>query len=209
MPNLAFQVIGVEAPYHAATPLLLFKLHIANVPAGELIHTIILQCQVQIESVKRSYTPAEKEKLRDLFGEPERWGQTLRNKLWVHAQVNVPSFTGEVTVDLPVACTYDMNIAGAKYFYALEQGEIPLLFLFSGTVFHATSDERLQVAQVPWNKEAAFRLPVAVWQTMIEHYYPNTTWLILQRDVFDRLYEYKQRQGLPTWEHVLAQLLPE
>lgn len=209
MPHVTFQVVGVDAPPYAATPLLLFKLAIDNAPASEPIHAILLQCQIQIESVKRSYTPAEKEKLRDLFGEPERWGQTLRNKLWVHAQVNVPSFHECVTVDLPVACTYDLNVAGAKYFYALEQGEIPLLFLFSGTIFYAAADGQLQVAQVPWNREAAFRLPTQVWQTMIDHYYPNTAWLTLQRDVFDRLYQYKQRQGLPTWEQALEQLLPD
>src|SRR5262249_19407875 len=145
--------------------------------------------QIQIETVKRSYTPAEKEKLRDLFGEPERWGQTLRNKLWLHAQVNVPAFRERVVVQMPVACTYDLNVVGTKYFYALESGEVPLLFLFSGTVFYAAAEDGcLQAAQISWNKEARFRLPIQIWQEMIECYFPNSNYLMLHRDVFDRLY---------------------
>ena len=95
-----------------------------------------------------------------------------------------------------------------KYFYALEAGEVPLTLLFSGTVFYAVNGV-LQIAQIPWDKEAAYRLPVQVWQTMMEHYYPNSAWLTLRRDVFDRLYQYKMQHGLPTWEHVVEALLPE
>lgn len=37
---------------------------------------------------------------------------------------------------------------------------MPLNFLFSGTVFYADENGALQVAPIPWNKEAPFRLPV-------------------------------------------------
>ena len=43
---------------------------------------------------------------------------------------------------------------------------------------------------------------------MMERYYPNTAWLCLRQDVFDRLYRYKSRRGLPTWEQALEGLLP-
>ena len=46
-----------------------------------------------------------------------------------------PGFTGQHRVELPVPCTYDFEVAAAKYLHALDDGEIPLLFLFSGTVF--------------------------------------------------------------------------
>jgi len=98
-------------------------------------------------------------------------------------------------------------VAATKYFYALEEGEVPLLFLFSGTIFYAADDGALQVAQISWDKEAPFRLPVQVWKEMIDHYYPNSAWLRLQQDVFDRLYRYKVRRGLPTWEQALESLL--
>ena len=207
MPDLNFQVIDAEAPAHAVAPLLIFKLAVSATPAAGPIHTVMLQCQIQIEAVRRQYNAAERDKLRDLFGESARWGQTLRNRLWTHAHVIVPGFSGHTVVDLPVTCTFDLNVAGAKYFYALEAGEIPLLFLFSGTVFYAADDGRLQVTQVPWNKEASFRLPVTAWQEMIERHYPNSAWFYLQRDVFDRLYHYKQLHGLPTWEQVMERLL--
>jgi hypothetical protein len=129
--------------------------------------------------------------------------------LWTFTNVNVPAFTESVLVDLPVPCTFDFNVAAAKYFYALENGEVPLTLLFSGTVFYDAGGDQLQVAQIPWEKEAAFRLPVPVWKAMMDHYYPNSAWLRLHRDVFDRLYLYKIRSGLPTWEQVLESLLPQ
>ena len=208
MPDLNFQVKGVEAPRFAATPQLAFKLHIANADATELIHSITLRCQIRLEVTRRRYGTDEQVRLRDLFGEPEQWKDTLRSMLWTHANVIVPPFTGSTVVDLSVPCTYDFNIAATKYFYALEDGDIPLLFLFSGTVFYAAETGALQVAQIPWDREATFRLSVQVWQNMIDHYYPNSAWLYLQRDVFDRLYQYKLRRGLPTWEQVVASLLP-
>jgi len=208
VPDLNFTVTGVEATAHAVTPLITFQMEVINTPPDESIHTVILQCQIQIETIRRQYNGAEKAKLLDLFGEPERWGQTLRTMLWTHAHTTIRGFTGQTTVQLPVACTYDLNVAGTKYFYALEEGEVPLRFLFSGTVFYAGQSRGLQVTQISWDKEATFRLPVRVWQEMIDRYYPNTAWLYLHKDVFDRLYQYKVKRGLPTWEDTLRSLLP-
>ena len=208
MPDLDFQVQGVAAPQFAAAPLLAFKLHLANAIIEQPIHSIALRCQIQIAATRRRYSPSEQAQLLDLFGEPERWSQTLRSMLWTHASVVVPPFTGDAVVDLPVACTYDFNVAATKYFYALEDGDIPLLFLFSGTIFYATDDGALQVAQISWDKEAPFKLPVHVWRQMMDHYYPNSNWLSLRKDVFDRLYRYKIQRGLPTWEQALESLLP-
>jgi hypothetical protein len=209
MPDLNFRISGVEVPPHAATPQLHFMLNVANVDASEPIHSVILQCQIQLETTKRSYTPDEKEKLRDLFGEPDRWGQTLRNTLWTHAQVTVSAFTGSTEVSLAVTCTYDLNVVGTKYFYALDSGDVPLLFLFSGTVFYAAEDGRLQATQIAWNKEASFSMPVSIWQDMIATYYPGTAFVVLQKDTFDRLYEFKRLYSLPTWEHAIERLLDE
>ncbi|MBA3947291.1 MAG: hypothetical protein H0X37_22375 [Herpetosiphonaceae bacterium] len=207
MPDLQFQIDGVEAPAFAAAPLLAFKLRVTNALSDEPIHTVVLRCQVQISATRRRYSPTDQERLLDLFGEPERWSQTLRTLLWTHASVVVPSFTGSTVVDLPVPCTYDFNVAATKYFYALEEGEIPLLFLFSGTVFYAAGHAPLQIAQISWDREAAFRLPVKVWQEMMNLYYPQSAWLRVRQDVFDQLYRYKLQHGLPTWEQALESLL--
>lgn len=209
MPDLSFEVENAEAVPFAASPLLAFKLRISNRFADEPIHTIALRCQIMIDPARRRYQDEEKERLRDLFGEPERWGQTVRPMLWTHASLVVTSFTGSDVVDLPVPCTFDFNIAATKYFAGLTDGEVPLNLQFSGTVFYATDEGTLQVMQIPWDKEARYRLPVQVWKQMMDIYYPNSAWLSLRRDVFDRLYRYKVRRGIPTWEQALESLLPD
>jgi hypothetical protein len=119
----------------------------------------------------------------------------------------VTSFQGSTLVEMPVPCTFDFNVAATKYFAGLEDGEVPLLLLFSGTVFYEAGDGALQVAQISWEKEAKYRLPVRVWQEMMDFYYPNIVWLSLRRDVFDRLAQYKMGRGIPTWEQALESLL--
>jgi hypothetical protein len=207
MPDLNFQVETAEAARFAAAPLLVFKLRIDNADAAETIHSVALRCQIQIEPAKRRYTGSEQDRLLDLFGEPERWGQTLRGMLWTHASVVVPPFNETAVVELPVPCTFDFNVAAAKYFAGLDDGEVPLCLQFSGTAFYET-DAGLQVAQISWDKETRFRLPVLTWREMMDIYYPNSVWLNLRRDVFDRLNLYKMRRGMTTWEQALESLLP-
>ena len=154
MPELHFKIEAAEAVPHAAAPLIALKLRITNLPASEAIHTLTLRCQVQIEPSKRRYVPQEQEKLLDLFGTPERWSRTVRPLLWMNATVAVPGFTDNVLVDLQLPCTFDFNVAATKYFHALETGEIPVCVMFSGTVFYQGEDGSLQVAQVPWDREA-------------------------------------------------------
>lgn len=208
MPNLSFQVESAEAVPFAAAPTLAFRVRVNNADSKQAIHTVVLRCQIQIESPRRRYAPEDQEKLLDLFGEPGRWSTTLRSLLWTHASVIIPSFTGSTGMELHVPCTFDFNVAATKYFQALQDGAVPLCFLFSGSVFHTTADAALQVAPIPWSTEAKFALPVKVWKEMMDAYYPNSAWLCLRRDVFDRLYQYKVRQGIPTWEQALERILP-
>ncbi len=207
MPELHFQIEAAEAVPHAAAPLIALKLRITNLPASEEIHTLTLRCQVQIEPAKRRYVPQEQEKLLDLFGTPERWSRTVRPLLWMNTTVAVPGFTDNVLVDLQLPCTFDFNVAATKYFHALDTGEIPVCVMFSGTVFYQGADGALQVAQVPWDREANFRLPISVWKEMMEMHFPNTAWLCLRRDVFEQLYQYKVRHGIPTWEQAISRAL--
>lgn len=209
MPDINFEIFAAEPQAYAVSPALVFKLGVASANLTEAIHTIALRCQIQIEPTRRHYQASEQERLQDLFGEPSRWGQTLKTLLWTHTSVVVPGFTGSTTVDLPVPCTFDFNIAATKYFAGLTDGEIPLVLQFSGTIFYANESGALQVAQIPWSKEAKYRLLVKVWQEMMEMYYPNSAWLRLRRDVFDRLYAYKVQRGFPTWEQTLESLLPD
>ncbi len=207
MPELNFKIEGAESPKFSASPLIALKLRITNSDPSESIHSIALRCQIQLEVTRRRYSAEEQRKLRDLFGEPDRWSLTLRNLLWTHVNFNVPPFRGETLVDLPVPCTFDFNVGATKYFYGLGDGEVPICVMFSGTVFYAHANESLQVAPISWDKEARFSLPVKVWREMMDSFYPNTAWVHLRRDVFEKLYEYKVRNGIPTWEQALERML--
>ncbi|HTW58754.1 MAG TPA: DUF6084 family protein [Terriglobales bacterium] len=219
MPDLSFKIEGAEVQKFAASPEIVLKLRVtnANLNHAETIHSVALRCQIQMEVTRRRYTPQEQEKLRDLFGEPERWSKTLRNLLWTHVNINVPPFQKSTVVDMAVPCTFDFNVAATKYFYGLSDGDVPLCLMFSGTVFYARKQEReqenendgehLQVEPISWDKETRFALPIKIWREMMDTYYPNSAWLCLRRDVFERLYDYKVRHGIPTWEQALETIL--
>ena len=205
-PELLFAVEGAEAECFAASPLIHLRTRIGAKQAEAGIRNVMLQCQVRIEPVRRRYAAAEQARLVELFGAPERWSRTLQSLLWAHSSVLVPAFDGSCVVPLPLPCTFDFNVAVTKYVHGLEGGEVPLLLLFSGTVFY-DQGAGLQIGQIPSTDEVRFRLPVAVWQSMMAHYYPNSAWLCLRQDVFDGLYRYKVQHGLPTWEQTLQSLL--
>ncbi len=205
MPDLDFQVERAEILSYAAVPTLAFRLRVESLD-GEPIRSVVLKTQLRILTTQRLYADAEQARLVEVFGERQRWGETLKSLLWSHVTLLVPAFTGSTVVEMPVPCTYDFEVVSAKYFHALEKGEIPLEFLFSGTIFYA-SHAGLQVCQIPWEKEAHFGLPVSLWKQMMDVYFPNSAWLRLRRDVFDNLYRYKTRQSLATWEDAVERLL--
>ncbi len=206
MPDLGFAVEGAAAVPYCATPTIGLALRVTN-RAGDRVHAVALDCQVRIEAQRRSYTAAEQEGLADLFGEPSRWSQTLHSLLWAHAAVSVPPFEETAVVPVHLPCTADLNVLAARYFHALEDGGVPVTLLFSGSIFHAGPDGALQVARVPWSAEATYDLPVAAWREQLDLYFPNTAWLALRRDVFDRLHAYRASRGLLTWEQALEELL--
>jgi hypothetical protein len=206
VPDLDFGVEGAEVLEFAAVPSLLFKLRIENLE-GEPVRSVALNTQIRIAATQRHYETAEQERLLELFGEPHRWGGTLRSLLWTHTTLQVPPFSESTVVDMPVPGTYDLEVVASKYFYALEDGEVPLEFLFSGTVFYAGEGGQLQIARISWEKEAEFRLPVRLWKEMMERYFPNTAWIRLRKDAFDQLYNYKVSRGFPTWEAAVEALL--
>jgi hypothetical protein len=118
----------------------------------------------------------------------------------------VQGFTGITEVDLALPCTYDFEVTGSRYLHAVGEGDIPIVFLFSGTVF-TRGAHGFGVVQVPWDCEASYQLPVQVWQQMIASYYPNTGWIRLDHDVLTALAEFKAQHGLTTWEETVQNLL--
>jgi len=205
-PELGFTVLGCEPLPHAAAPSLRFTLAVDA--HGLAIRSVMLEVQVRIAATQRGYTEAEQAQLGDLFGAPHRWGDTLRNLLWTQATLVVPPFDGATVVDLVVPCTYDFDVAAAKYLAGLAEGEIPLELLFSGTVFYAGPSGGLQINRISWNAEAAHRLPVRVWRETMDHYFPNSAWLRVDREHFERLVALRARGAHTSWESVVDALLP-
>lgn len=202
--EFAFTCTGVRADAYAAGPTLVFRLRITAAGGGR-VHALALRCQIRIEPARRSYDATEAEGLADLFGERSRWGNTLQPVQFAQVSVMVPSFSGETETDLVVPCTYDMDIAATRYFEALEDGEVPLLMLFSGTAF--TGDGGFRVEPVPWDREATYRMPVAVWREMVEQHFPGCGWLRLPRDTMDELLAFRSRHALASWEATVRALL--
>jgi hypothetical protein len=205
MVDLVFDLLDGHAEPYAAAPTVAFRLRISET-SGARIHAIALRCQIRIEPLQRSYNDNEAERLVELFGERPRWVNTLKPMQFAIIQVLVPSFTGSVEVDVPVACTYDFEVSTAKYFHALEADEVPMLMLFSGTVF-TEGPSGYAVTQVPWACEARYRLPVAVWRDLMDLYFPNSGWIRLHRDTLDALTRFKAERAIPTWDQALDELL--
>jgi len=205
--DLVFDCLGARAERHAVVPLLTLELRITET-TGATVDAIALRCQIRIEPHLRRYSATEAEALHDLFGDPARWADTVKPMQFTTVSAMVPRFTGATTLDLPVPCTYDLEIASTKYFDALADGAIPLLLLFSGTIF-SVRDGRMSVAQVPWSKESAFGLPVEVWRQTVDVHFPNSGWLRLSRHTLDALRDYKIAHTLPTWDDTVASLLDQ
>jgi hypothetical protein len=207
MAELTFGCTGASAPRYAATPTLAFELTITE-STGVRIHAIALRCQIRIEPHRRRYSAAEARRLHDLFGDPSRWADTVKPIQLATISTMVPAFSALTEVDLQVPCTYDLEVASARYLYGLDDGTIPLLLLFSGTVFLASGDDDgFSVELVPWSSEASFRLPVSVWREVVDIHFPGSAWLRCGRETMDALAEFKATRALPTWDATLSALL--
>jgi hypothetical protein len=207
MTDLVFDCVDAQPDRYAAVPTLQLKLRISET-TGAQVHAIALRCQIRIQPQRRRYSAEEADGLLELFGEPARWGDTLKPLQFATVSLMVPSFTGSTELDLPVPCTYDFEVAAAKYLHALRDGEVPLLLLFSGTVF-TRGLSGFSVDQVPWHKDATYRLPVSVWRELMDRFFPGSGWIRVRRDTLDALQRFKAVRALPTWDDALEALFKE
>lgn len=206
MPKLSFCLAGVAAERYSAVPTLNFALRIERAGGGP-VRSILLDTQIQIAARRRPYGEVEQGWLTELFGTPDRWSSTLRTLLWMRTTLVVPPFADSVEVTLPVPCSYDIEANAANYLSGLEDGEVPLEFLFSGSVFYVGPSGLLQTTRIPWDCEAEYRLPVSVWREAMDLHFPGCAWLRLGRPAFDRLRAYKAEHGLRTLEDAVERLM--
>ncbi len=207
MAELVFDCTGARADKFAAYPSMFFTLRVSET-TGQRVEAIALRCQIRIVPARRRYTDEEAERLNDLFGDTQRWADTLKPVQFINVSTMVPGFTGSTDIDLPVPLTYDMEIGATRYFAGLDDGEVPLLLLFSGTVFSIT-DGKMSVTQVPWSNEASYRLPVSVWREAMDAHFPNAAWIKVSLLTFDDLVRFKTARGLLTWDATILALLSE
>ena len=208
IPELSFRVQDAVAERYSAVPTINFLLSVERSGGGP-VRSIMLDTQIQIAARRRPYSDGEQAWLVELFGTPDRWATTLRTLLWTRTTLVVPPFSDVARVTLPVACSYDLEASASDYLAALSDGEVPLEFLFSGSVFYAGPGGMLQTARISWEQEAAYRLPVRVWREAMDRHFPGSAWVRIGRGTFDRLRAYKSEQGLRTLEEALAQLIEE
>lgn len=202
-----FSVIDVAPEPYAVTPALTARIAV-SVPGDEPVHAIALRCQVRVDPSRRGYSDDEAAGLTDLFGPRERWATTQHSFLWQHCAAMVPGFTATTEVALPLECTYDFEVAAAKYLHALRDGSVPLQFLFSGTLFMA-GQRGFSVQQVPWDREDRYDMPVSVWRDLIRQHYPGTGWVRLDHDTIAALSAYKSARGLLDLGDAVTELLAQ
>jgi hypothetical protein len=207
-PEPEFVVLGARPVRYAAAPMITLDLQVSEA-SGRQVYMIALTIQLMIEPARRRYDEATRERLVELFGAPERWAVTTRSLVWSQLDVVVPAFTGSTTVAVPIACSYDLELAASKYLYSLPGGEAPLALHFNGTIYYREPSGGLQIVLVPWNKSIDFRLPVSVWKQAIEHYYPGTGWVALRSPTMAALQREKVERGLATLDACVEELLAE
>jgi hypothetical protein len=203
--SYSFTVLDIVAEPYAAAPQLTARIRMQE-STGQVVHAVALRCQVRIEAQRRSYSGHEEIGLRSIFGDRSRWVDTLKPFLWMQCSTTVQGFTGSTELELPLPCTYDFDVTASRYLHSLTDDTVPLALLFSGTVF-TRGPAGFGVEQVPWDCEARYPLPVSAWQQLIDRYFPGTGWIRLDRELLERMAEYRARHGLTTWDETVQRLL--
>lgn len=209
MPDLDFEIVSADVKPDAAVPTMVFDLQIMNGVENEEIYAVGLKSQIRIEAIHRTYNEETRRRLREVFGKSERWNENLKSLYWKQMTVPVPRFTGQTVVEVPLECSEDLSASVGKYLYAIEDGEVPLTFIFKGSVFYKGSEDTIQVTPVPWEKETSYNMPISLWDNLRETYFPNNKWLPVPHELFDKLYTYKSKSIHPDINRCLESLIDE
>ena len=189
MAEVRFDVVGADVERFAFTPTISLRLRVTET-TGAAVGAVALRTQVRVEPQRRAYDADDEERLREPFGPTSQWGESLRPFLWTQLSTTLGRFQDEVEVDLLIPCTYDTEVAATTYLVGLRDGQIPLVLLFSGTIF-SSGPSGLVVEPVPWHLEARTNLPVAVWREAMDHFFPDSRWVRLSTAGADALAAFK------------------
>jgi hypothetical protein len=206
MNELAFRVADGLADPTAAAPAVRLSIEVSAPDVA--VQAAVLSAQVRIDPGRRRHGRAEQERLVDVFGPPERWQETARPLLWAQVPFTLPAFSGRTAVDVQVPCTYDLDVAWAKYLDSLDGGSVALELLFSGTVF-VRGATGVVVQPVPTSASANYELAASAWREAMDRHFPGAAWLRVDRARFDALQRFRRERALPTMEHAIDALLAE
>jgi uncharacterized protein DUF6084 len=207
MTAVHFAIASARSEPHAAAPTLVFRV-VAEEPSGASIQAALLRCQVFIDVRHRRYSLTEGERLSEVVGHRARWKDTMTPLLWATVPVVLSRCHGTVELDLPISCSYDFEVASAKYLRALDDGEIPLVFMFSGTIFYG-GRSGVRMSQLPVDTETSFRLPLDSWREAMSQHFGDSTWIRLDRQGFDALDRVRRLRGFVTWNQVVEAVCAE
>ncbi|HXU73544.1 MAG TPA: DUF6084 family protein [Polyangia bacterium] len=205
--DLGFRVVGARAQPHAAQPTIVLTLAVEERRGLEL-EGLALSCSVRIEPQRRGYSVDEERRLIDLYGDVSRWSTTMRPVPWIETSLFAPAFDGQAEIAMTLPCSYDLEVSAAKYFSALTDGDAALRLLFRGTAF-VRGEHGLEMTPLPWDREATWRLPVALWREAVDACFPDAGWLRLRKETIGALLAFKGRHALPSWDGVITTLLSE
>lgn len=205
-PSLSFDIVSAAAEPYAATPTLRFTLGVRS-DSDCMVRSVLLSTQLRINVTRRSYQADEQQRLLEVFGTPDRWSDTLKSLYWTHTTTVIPQFERQTEIALLVPCTYDFDVVASKYLHAVEGGDIPLDFFFSGSVFYDDTEGSLRTARLSWETESSWRMPAQVWKDLMHAYFPNDAWVRIRRETFDRLHAFRSARALPTWDRTIETML--
>ena len=208
VPEPEFDIVGARADEYAASPTVIFSVRVRE-PSEREVYTIALSTRILVDPTGRGYDETARESLYDLFGPSETMAASMQSLVWGQVAVLLPSFTGELTFDVPIACTYDLEVASAKYFASLADGVAPLDFHFNGTIFYSGDSDRLQIVHVPWSCTARYRMPVATWRKAVAACFAQTGWIRIHEETLNRLRRRQAERGAPSFDAVVSDLLEE
>jgi hypothetical protein len=211
IPEPEFEITGAAHVAFAAGPTMLFSAT-ATEPNGFEVQSIGLTVQVMIDPARRGYDPDTRERLAELFGPPASWAPSTSGLAWARVAATVPGFSGSTAFGLEVPCTYDLEVAAAKYFYALQDGQVPLTFHFNGNVFYrsrAPEAGQLQVVPVSWSNSAQYTMEVETWRAMMAEHYPGGGWIRVADQTLAALNQRRAARGSPSFDACVQELLEE
>lgn len=206
LPDLDFAVTGARAMTDAAVPTLLFRLALSRTGGGR-VRSVSLNADVRIAVDRRGCDRVDRLVMARIFGQPEQWATSMRPLTWARISTVVPPFDERTETDLAVPCSRDMDLAVTSYFHGVRDGEVPLDFLFSGTVFHDGRDGRLRTAQISWAKDATCRVPAALWHEVTGRYDGGTSWMPLSPGTYRDITAHRDRHALTGWDETISDLL--